>query len=259
MIHVPDVRATVEWYTRVGFDVVETYGEGGDGLSFAVLRWGDTQVMFNAGGVRSNARRRDVDLYVYADGIDEIHTRLKGTAEIVEGPHDTFYGMREVIVRDVNGFWVTFGEPSAAAVLMHGVRTGDAAAVQRGIARAASREQLAAALAAARRASPVDPAIVAILEATGVPASPSFDAAQLERYTGAYEGEGQHVHILVQDGQLLAFPGDASGVSLVALDEARFKPAEIEGALVEFMLEGDAVSGLTFTQDGRSVRLHRQP
>jgi hypothetical protein len=30
----------------------------------------------------------------------------------VEDPHDTFYGMREFIVRDNNGFWITFGQPS---------------------------------------------------------------------------------------------------------------------------------------------------
>ena len=34
--------------------------------------------------------------------------------EIREGVHDAFYGMREFIIRDVNGFWITFGEPSRA-------------------------------------------------------------------------------------------------------------------------------------------------
>ena len=37
MIHVPDVRATVEWYKTIGFTVANTYDDGGDGLSFAVL------------------------------------------------------------------------------------------------------------------------------------------------------------------------------------------------------------------------------
>jgi hypothetical protein len=32
---------------------------------------------------------------------------------VVEDLHDTFYGMRELIVRDRDGFWVTFGQPSA--------------------------------------------------------------------------------------------------------------------------------------------------
>jgi len=28
----------------------------------------------------------------------------------VEDPHDTFYRMREFIIRDFNGFWITFGQ-----------------------------------------------------------------------------------------------------------------------------------------------------
>jgi hypothetical protein len=28
----------------------------------------------------------------------------------VEDLHDTFYGMREFILRDCNGFWITFGQ-----------------------------------------------------------------------------------------------------------------------------------------------------
>jgi hypothetical protein len=43
MIHVPDVRATVDWYQSVGFQTVNTYDNGTpDGLSFAinvVWRW----------------------------------------------------------------------------------------------------------------------------------------------------------------------------------------------------------------------------
>jgi len=33
MIHVPDVRATVDWYKTVGFTVTDTYDDGGEGLS----------------------------------------------------------------------------------------------------------------------------------------------------------------------------------------------------------------------------------
>ncbi|MGH7604055.1 MAG: hypothetical protein ACRENK_08675 [Gemmatimonadaceae bacterium] len=49
MIHVPDVRATAAWYETIGFTVDETYGNGADGLSFAILSAGATHVMFNQG------------------------------------------------------------------------------------------------------------------------------------------------------------------------------------------------------------------
>jgi len=111
MIHVPDVRATVEWYQSIGFDTLNTYENGTpDGLSFAIMSFGNGQVMFNQGGQTSDKRRREVDLYVYTDDVDQIYERLKGRVDIIEPPHDTFYGMREVIFRDLNRFWITFAQ-----------------------------------------------------------------------------------------------------------------------------------------------------
>jgi uncharacterized glyoxalase superfamily protein PhnB len=109
MIHVPDVTATVRWYESIGFLVRDTYGDGGDGLSFAIMSYGASEVMFNSGGRTSDERRREVDLYVTCDDVDAVHREVDGRVEIIEPPHDTFYGMREVIVRDPNGFWITFG------------------------------------------------------------------------------------------------------------------------------------------------------
>ena len=55
MIHVPDVRATVDWYKAIGFNVIQTYDDGGEGLSFAILSLGKSEVMFNSGGQPSSA------------------------------------------------------------------------------------------------------------------------------------------------------------------------------------------------------------
>lgn len=110
MIHVADVRATAEWYETVGFKVEDTYGNGADGLSFAILSAGATRVMFNQGGRPSGARRREVDLYVDVADVDQLFAALKNRVEVVEVPHDTHYGMRQFIIRDPNRFWITFGQ-----------------------------------------------------------------------------------------------------------------------------------------------------
>lgn len=133
MIHVPDVRATAVWYRSIGFRVVGWHGcdaqqiddgplpESDMTLDWAMLRWGDSEVMLSAGGAGSDAARRDVDLYVHlaperADqSVDALYEHLRDKAEIVEAPHDAFHGNREVIVRDPNGFWITFAEPTGAA------------------------------------------------------------------------------------------------------------------------------------------------
>ena len=110
MIHVPDVGATVNWYRNIGFEVTDMYDDGGDGLSFAILAFGASKVMFNSGGQPSSQRRREVDLYIYVENVEEVSNRLHGQVEVVKGLHETFYGMREVIIRDLNGFWITFGQ-----------------------------------------------------------------------------------------------------------------------------------------------------
>lgn len=111
MIHVPDVRATVDWYRRIGFAVRATYDDGTPtGFSFAIMSFGESEVMFNQGGATSDKRRREVDLYLETDNIDEVYDLLKDRVDVVETPGDKFYGMREFIIRDLNRFWITFGQ-----------------------------------------------------------------------------------------------------------------------------------------------------
>ena len=126
MIHVPDVRAAIEWYGSIGSTVVETFDNGDSGLSFAIVSFGSTEVMFNSGGLPGSKERRELDLYLYCDDVDGIYRRLRDRVEIIEGPHDTFYAMREFQVRDLNGFWITFGEERSIEALLREAR-GDAA------------------------------------------------------------------------------------------------------------------------------------
>jgi uncharacterized glyoxalase superfamily protein PhnB len=115
MIHVPDVRTTAAWYEAIGFTVLETYGNGGDGLSFAILAAGETRVMVNQGGRPTAERRREVDLYVDVEEVDQLFASLKDRVEVIKPPHDTHYGMREFIIRDLNRFWITFGQIRSAS------------------------------------------------------------------------------------------------------------------------------------------------
>jgi uncharacterized glyoxalase superfamily protein PhnB len=68
--------------------------------------------MLNQGGHPSTAERREVDLYVDVDQVDQLYASLRDRVQIVVGLNDTDYGMREFIIRDPNGFWITFGQPA---------------------------------------------------------------------------------------------------------------------------------------------------
>jgi uncharacterized glyoxalase superfamily protein PhnB len=109
MLQVPDIRATVDWYVALGFQVLGTADDDGE-LTWAMLAFGDGRVMFNCGGRASDAPRRDADLYLEVDDVDAVFASLPAGVDVFEGLHDTFYGMREFIVRDNNGFWLTFGQ-----------------------------------------------------------------------------------------------------------------------------------------------------
>lgn len=110
MIHVPDVRATVDWYVSIGFKVRAVNEEDGE-MNWAALIYGNSEFMLSAGGKPSTAHRREVDLYLHVQNVDQLYDQLKNRAPVVQDLYDSFYGMREFIIRDCNGFWITFGQP----------------------------------------------------------------------------------------------------------------------------------------------------
>ena len=110
MIHVPDVGATIDWYTSIGFTLVRQGDEDGE-IVWAKLSFGNSELMLDTGGKPSTDHRREVDLYITTDNVDDLYRRFKDRVQVVEDLYDAFYGMREFIIRDINGFWVTFGQP----------------------------------------------------------------------------------------------------------------------------------------------------
>ena len=110
MIHVPDVKATFDWYNSIGFKIIDLGQEDGGEIVWGMLSFGNSEIMLQAGGKPSSAHRREVDLYIHTENVDQTYERLKDRVEVVEDPHDTFYGMREFIIRDYNRFWITFGQ-----------------------------------------------------------------------------------------------------------------------------------------------------
>jgi len=257
MIHVPDVRATVDWYSDIGFTIDATYGDDGDGFSFAIVSFGSTQVMFNEGGQPSTQRRREVDLYVYTDDVDDFYQRLKDRVEIVEGPHDTFYGMREFIIRDFNRFWITFGQESAFGELMSGIRERDVELVRSALDRGGLKpEALTTALAAASGDRSSD--IVAMLQKAGAMPPPEIDERALQSHVGHYKGgHGMEVDIVIKDGGLCAAPVGQPQLNLVAINETTFRPVAFDGMALVFKVEKGRTSGFTLKQNESGIYLQR--
>lgn len=244
MIHVPDVRQTVDWYKGVGFEVVNLYDDGCGDLSFAILSFGDTNVMFNQGGHPSTRERREVDLYVYTSEVDRLYDKLKGRVDIVEGPHDTFYGMREIIIRDLNRFWITFGQESAFTSLIGAVTNGDPAVVRSVLSENKfSQNSLTKALISCK-----DHAIKQLLIDAGGVTSHSISAESLERQAGLYQSPtGMRVEMILKDGSLSAVPGEQNPIDLFAVSDTSFRAIYFENIEVNFRVEEGKSVGFTFT------------
>jgi uncharacterized glyoxalase superfamily protein PhnB len=245
MIHVRDVQATVAWYKDIGFTVNDTYGDDNGGLSFAIVSFGSTQVMFNSGGKSSSEQRREVDLYTYTTGVDDLFERLKARVEIIEGPHETFYGKREFLIRDLNGFWITFAEDSAYGELMNAMYSGDVEAVKALLDRGSIKaEWLTNALMTATSTENKNDAIAELLRNAGATLPPQVDAETLRTYTGHYRSDmGSSVEMVVRDGQLCAVISGEGNVSLIAMEPLKFRHPFLDHINVRFKVEAGKAVG----------------
>jgi hypothetical protein len=220
--------------------------------------------MFNEGGQPSTQRRREVDLYVDCDDVDALYERLKDRVEIVERLHETFYGMREFIIRDFNRFWITFGQPTAFAVLMSAVHRGDSEGVRAALDRGGIHpEALTAALAATsthnKEASDTQKADIRdLLEKAGAVPPPQLDTGVLQAYTGKYKSDrGMKVEIKLEDGRLIAVPSGQQPISLIAVRETIFRPIAFEGVSVIFNVQSGKVVGFSLKDGSSATELKR--
>jgi ankyrin repeat protein len=126
MIRVPNVRATVEWYRAIGFEL-EGAHEIDTEAAWAGMAFGGAYLMFVPRGTRN--ADREVSLWFMTDRIDDLYDALKrrqlerasavlagATPEIPEARftgdiHDTFYGQREFSIIDPNGYELNFAQP----------------------------------------------------------------------------------------------------------------------------------------------------
>jgi hypothetical protein len=260
MIHVPDVRATVEWYQNIGFEVVATYGDGtGENFIFSIMSFGATRVMFNTDGEPSDKHRREVDLYVYTDNVDELYATLKDRVDVIDEPCDRFYGMRELIIRDLNRFWITFGQESLHSLLMGGIYEGDAERVRKALDSGAVRpETLNIARAFASATEKSNAQIVEMLTVAGAQPVPEVDVATLESYAGSYKGDhGAAAEVTVKDGRLFVTPAGDETMSLWPLDQRTFTFVAMAGAKLTFNVEDGKTLGLMLNHEGHPVLLNK--
>ena len=119
-LYVEDVEPCAQfWVDRMGFQKTLEVPDG-DKLAFAMLTKGDLEVMY--GSYASLRKDREVAasigtgasfLYLEVENLDPVLAAMKG-AEVVKAEHTTFYGAREISVKDPAGHIITFAQQAAA-------------------------------------------------------------------------------------------------------------------------------------------------
>jgi uncharacterized glyoxalase superfamily protein PhnB len=115
-IFVRDIKATIEYYKHLGFEVVMTVPEEGD-LVWAMMSCGNVSFMFQSfeslGSELPEISRQDggsLLLYIQIKEIRQYHDRIMDKVNVIKGLEKTFYGATEFAIQDLNGYILTFAE-----------------------------------------------------------------------------------------------------------------------------------------------------
>jgi uncharacterized glyoxalase superfamily protein PhnB len=109
------------WVERLGFEKTIDVPDG-DKLAFAILQKGGVELMYqtytsaekDVTAVSPEVRKGPSFLYVEVANLDEIVVAVQG-AEVVMPVRTTFYGAKEIAVKDPAGHIVTFAQFDAAS------------------------------------------------------------------------------------------------------------------------------------------------
>ncbi|HMQ02448.1 MAG TPA: hypothetical protein PKD26_00845 [Pyrinomonadaceae bacterium] len=112
---VEDVIATAEYYRDVlGFEILGFFS---DPPVYAMVARQGVEMHFGKADARptditnTQFRRVGFDAYIWVDDIPSLFGELTASgADIVEGPVKRIYESNEIVIRDLNGFVLVFGD-----------------------------------------------------------------------------------------------------------------------------------------------------
>lgn len=122
ILFVEEVEPCVEfWVERMGFEKAAEVPEGNK-IGFAMLQKGSVELMYQSyasadkdvGAISQAVRKGPSFVYVEVDNLDETISAIKN-AEVVMPVRSTFYGSKEIGIKDPAGHFVTFAQFGAAS------------------------------------------------------------------------------------------------------------------------------------------------
>ena len=116
---VSDVGAAIRFYTdKLGFRLVRLEPEGAPGPTsvFAVVELGEAHILLANESLYAGGHLRErgagVDVRIMVDDADAMYDRCReGGVHIVHDIADRYYGLRDFVITDPNGFRLRFAAP----------------------------------------------------------------------------------------------------------------------------------------------------
>lgn len=107
------------WVERFGFQKAAEVPDGNK-LAFAMLQKGSVELMYQSYAsadkdvttISQQVRKGPTFLYVEVDNLEETISAIRGT-EVVMPQRNTFYGSKEIGIKDPAGHYVTFAQFTA--------------------------------------------------------------------------------------------------------------------------------------------------
>ncbi len=117
ILFVEEIEPCVKfWVDRFGFQKTAEVPDGNK-LAFAMLQKGNIELMYQSYAsadkdvttIAQQVRKGPSFLYVEVDNLDATIAAIQGT-EVVMPVRDTFYGSKEIGIKDPAGHYVTFAQ-----------------------------------------------------------------------------------------------------------------------------------------------------
>jgi glyoxylase I family protein len=123
LLQVFDMPTSIEFYRDVlGFEVVTTSKPGAENFDWALLRLNGMELMLNTAYEADSrppepdrarfAAHEDTAIYFGCPDVDAAYAHLRSRAENVKEPKVAPYGMKQLYVRDPDGYNLCFQWPA---------------------------------------------------------------------------------------------------------------------------------------------------
>ena len=128
-VMVEDVDRTMDFYINtLGFEFaasvvsgshqIKTSYKKGESLDWGMVKLGSVEIMIQARHSLAEELPQfdkmeiggSLTIYIEIEGLDEYLGTIRDKVDMVMGPKTQFYGMREIVIRDCNGYFLAIGE-----------------------------------------------------------------------------------------------------------------------------------------------------